>query len=280
MQKILSKKLFIIGKRSNLSRELSRIVDGTNLVSGDELQQLPELLAQAGRSDIVYNLYYKSAWLGRRDTPEAYARYAFQRLAEFAAICRDAQQYIDKVIFTSSSAVYGSNAWAAESDQCNITNLYASLKFASELFLREHFADTRILLVIARVFNMYGGDDEFSVVSKIANALSLRVGFQVSNHGCSVRDFVHVRDVVEIYQQLLASSFSGVVNVGSGTGLSVSDLIKKAEMAFKRRLQIAHVERNEIDSSVACIDTLLGAVGSMEFFSVDQYYQEQCAANG
>lgn len=276
----MSKKIFIIGKRSNLSLELSRVVDGSNLISGDELQQLPELLAQAGHSDVLYNLYYKSTWLGRRDTPEDYARYAFQRLAEFTAICRDAQQYIDKVIFTSSSAVYGSNAWANESDRCEITNLYAGLKLSSELFLREHFADTRIPLVIARVFNMYGGADEFSVVSRIANALTQGGEFQVFNNGRSVRDFVHVRDVVEIYQGLLASTFSGVVNIGSGTGLSVSDLIEKAETAFKRRLQVAYVERNEIDCSVARIDTMIAAVGPMEFFSVDQYYQEQCAANG
>ncbi len=273
-------KLLIIGGRSNLSRELGRTVKGSKIIAGDELQKLPELLAQEGRSNVVYNLYYKSAWLGRRDTPVAYARYAFQRMAEFTAICRDAQQYIDKVIFTSSSSVYGSNPWAAESDRCDITNLYASLKFASELFLREHLADTRIALIITRVFNMYGGADEFSVVSKIANALSLGTGFQVSNHGRSVRDFVHVRDVVEIYQRLLASTFSGVVNVGSGTGLSVSDLIEKAEMAFKRRLPVSYVERNEIDHSVARTDALLKAVGPMKFRPVDQYFQEQCKANG
>lgn len=261
-----------------MSRELSRVVDGSNLISGDELQQLPELLAQAGHSDVLYNLYYKSAWLGRRDTPEAYARYAFQRLAEFSAICRDSRQHIDKVIFTSSSVVYGNNMRAAECDRCDITNLYASLKFASELFLREHLADTRICLVITRVFNMYGGDDEFSVVSKVANAASRGAEFSVVNQGRSVRDFVHIHDVVEIYRRLLASRFSGVVNVGSGIGLCVSDLIGKAEAAFGRSLRSTHVERNEIAHSVACIDTLIDAVGPMNFISVDRYYQEQFAA--
>jgi len=276
----LNKKLFIIGKRSNLSTELDSNIAGAELISGDELHRLPELLAREGRSDLVYNLYYKSAWLGRRDTPEAYARYAFQRLAEFTAICQDARQYIDKVIFTSSSVVYGNNTRSVESDRCDITNLYASLKFASELFLREHFAETGIALVIARVFNMYGGNDEFSVVTKISNSLSQGIGFQVANHGRSVRDFVHIRDIVEIYRRLLSSSFSGVVNVGTGTGLSVSDLIQKSEAAFKRRLQVAYVERNEIDYSVACIDTLIKAIGPIEFTSVDTYYQEQCAATG
>lgn len=272
--------LFIIGKRSNLSRELACTLNGPRLISGDEIQQLPELLIRAGRSDIIYNLYHKSSWLGRRDMPKDYARYSFQRLAEFTSICRDSQHYINKVIFTSSSAVYGNNALATESDRCDITNLYASLKFASELFLSEHLADTHISLVIARLFNMYGGDDSFSVVAKIANALSQRAKFQLSNHGGSVRDFVHIRNVVEIYQRLLTSSFCGVVNVASGKGLSVSDLIVKAETAFRRRIQVEHVVRPEIDRSVACIDTLVRAVGPMEFNSVDKYYLEQYTANG
>lgn len=276
----MSRKLFIIGKRSNLSCELSKRINGSICVSGDELHLLPTLLMQAGRSDVVYNLFYKSAWLGRRDSPEAYARYAFQRLAEFTAICRDAQQYINKVIFTSSSAVYGNSALVAESDLCQITNLYASLKFSSELFLREHFADTSLCLVITRVFNMYGGADDFSVVSKISKAISLGTEFQVSNHGRSIRDYVHILDVVEIYQRLLESSFSGVVNVASGSGLSVSELIQKAEMAFKRRLQIAYIKRNEIDQSIANINTLFAAIGPMEFYSVNQYFQEQSKVNG
>jgi UDP-glucose 4-epimerase len=272
----VSKKLFIIGKRSNLSRELGEQLDNAEIISGDELHHLPELLAKTDGSNLVYNLYYKSTWLGRRDTPEAYARYAFQRLAEFTSICRDAQQYVDKVIFTSSSAVYGNNTCASESDRCDITNLYASLKFASEIFLREHLADTRTDIVIARIFNMYGGNDEFSAVSKIANAVAHGAEFSLVNHGCAMRDFVHVRDVVEIYRRLLESQFSGVVNVGSGKGLSVNEVIEKAETAFRRHLQIAHIQRNEINYSVACIDTLIKVIGPMEFMSIDQFYQEQC----
>jgi UDP-glucose 4-epimerase len=126
---------------------------------------------------------------------------------------------------------------------------------------------------------MYGGTDEFSVLSKITRALTLGEVLQVSNDGRSVRDFVHVRNVVEIYQRLLASNFSGVLNVGSGSGLSVDNLIVKAEMIFKRSLQVAYVKRNEIDRSVAQIDLLLSALGAIEFYSVDQYFQEQCLAN-
>jgi UDP-glucose 4-epimerase len=273
------KKLFIIGKRSNLSCDLGAVINNSMLISADELQQLPLLLEREGSSNVVYNLYYKSSWLGRRDTPADYARYAFQHLAEFTAICRDRQQYIDKVIFTSSSSVYGSNAWASEVDQCNITNLYSSLKFASELFLQEHLVDTRVSLIVARVFNMYGSIDDFSVISKIVNALNSGAQFQISNDGRSVRDFIHVSDVDKIYRSLLVSDFSGVINVGSGCGLSVSNLIEKAELASKRRLKVAYLNRNEINRSVARINVLEDAIGAIDFYSVDQYFKEQWLAS-
>jgi UDP-glucose 4-epimerase len=275
----MTKKLFIVGGRSNLSGQLSRTFEGAELISGDEMKLLPNLLLQAGRSNLIYNLYFKSAWLGRRDVPEEYSKYAFQRLSEFTAICRDFRQYIDKVIFTSSSAVYGCNTLAVESDRCDITNMYASIKLSSELFLGEHLADTGISLVIARVFNMYGGVDEFSVVSRIVKAISCGVEFPVSNHGQSVRDFIHIQDVVEIYRRLLTSSFSGVINIGTGTGISLNELIKKAEIAFECKLRITYIERNEINHSVANINKLLAAVGVMNFSPIQLYFQEQSIVN-
>lgn len=274
----LHKRLFVIGRRSNLSHRLSQQIENVELIAADDLHLLPELLEQHDGANLIYNLHYKSAWLGRRDMPEAYASYSFQRLAEFVAICRNSHRQIGKIIFTSSSAVYGDNALAEESCRCDITNLYASLKFASEMFIHEHLADTGIPLVIARVFNMYGGRDEFSVISKIADAISREVEFHVANHGRPVRDFVHVLDVAEIYRRLLESTFTGVVNVGSGNGLSVGDVIKKAETAFQRRLKTVHIQRNEINHSVASIDKLAEAIGPFDFISVDQFYQKLAVA--
>lgn len=274
----MNKRIFVVGKRSNLSLTLHQHLDTVKLIGGDELHLLPELLEQDYGISLVYNLHYKSTWLGRRDTPEEYARYSFQRLAEFVAICRHSHQHIEKIIFTSSSAVYGDNAKAGESDRCEITNLYASLKFASEMFIKEHLTDTGIHLVIARIFNMYGGRDEFSVISKIADAISHEREFRITNDGRSVRDFVHVVDVAEIYRRLLESTFTGVVNVGSGSGLSVNEVIKKAEKSFGQRLNTVNIPRNEINCSVACISKLTEAIGPIRFVSVDQFYEKLTTA--
>ena len=94
-----------------------------------------------------------------------------------------------------------------------------------------------------------------------------------------MRDFVHINDVVEIYRRLLSSRFDGLINVGSGFGLSVNDLIGKAEAAFGRSLRVTHVERDEIAHSIACTETLIRAVGPTDFIPVDRYFVEQRVTN-
>jgi nucleoside-diphosphate-sugar epimerase len=267
-----SKNTLIIGKRSNLSRALASRVADARLIASDELHTLPALLVNTGSSDLIYNVYHKSALLGQTDTPEVYAKYAFTTLAAFVSLCLEHHRHINTVIFTSTSAVYGNNAHAAETDKTDITNLYASLKLASEFFLKDHLKNTSIRLIIPRVFNMYGGDDEFSVVSKIAAATVSGREIAVTNNGRSVRDFIHISDVVEIYWKLLQSSCDGVVNVGTGSGVSVEQLIEMAEAAFGRTLHTSYTNRDEIARSVARIDLLTRTIGHHPFKTVDSYY--------
>jgi UDP-glucose 4-epimerase len=266
------RKMIIIGKRSNLSRSLAARVEGARLVGSHELCTLPTLLAESGPCDLIYNVFYKSALLDQISAPELYEKYAFTSLAEFVSICLEHLDNINTVLFTSTSAVYGNNRRASEAHKTDITNLYASLKLSSEFFLKEHFKDTPIRLVTARVFNMYGGDDEFSVVSKVASALVDGAEIAVNNNGSSVRDFIHISDVVEIYLKLLQSSREGVVNVATGEGISVDQLIEMAQSIFQRRLNIAHVRRDEITHSIACTDLLKRTIGDYSFKKVGSYF--------
>lgn len=270
-----SQNTFIIGRRSNLSRALATHIAGARLIASDELSLLPDQLADAGKSDLIYNVYYKSSLLGQTDAPDTYAHYAFTTLATFVSLCLEHRNHINTIVFTSSSAVYGDNARAVETDKTDITNLYASLKLASEFFLKDHLKNTSIRLIIPRVFNMYGGDDEFSVVSKIAAAIINNREISVANNGRSVRDFVHIDDVAEVYKKLLKSTGDGVINVGTGEGISVQQLINIAEASFSRPLRIMHTKRDEIARSVACTDLLTRTIGSYSFKTIDSYYRNR-----
>ena len=264
----------IIGERSNLSRVLSDAINNAFVIPSTELQKLPEILSSECSANIIYNTFVKSSQLGLKESPEAYSKYTFEVLSEFTSNCLKYHQSINGVIYTSSSSVYGNNELAYESDKCEIRNLYASMKLASEFFLTEHFEKKNIRLIIARVFNMYGGYDEFSIISKIMNALINNSQITITNNGQAIRDFIHIEDVVSIYLDLLKSNFHGVMNVGTGNGTSVCELIEAAEKAFNLRLNTNNREAVEINKSIANIKILEKHFGIRSFKNIKQYYHE------
>ena len=196
-------KLFIIGKRSNLSQHLCANKNNVSLISGSSLNQLSFEISQVEKCDIIYNLFYASSLLRDRNNPKDFIKYTLEMLAEFVSICQKTKN-IRTLIYSSSSAIYGNTKEiSSESDLPCPINLNGIIKLSCEIFLREHLKDSGVNLIIARIFNMYGGNDQFSVISKIINAFENNLEFELSNSGSAIRDFIHVEDVVAIYQKLI-----------------------------------------------------------------------------
>lgn len=103
--------------------------------------------------------------------------------------------------------------------------LYGKAKHATRLLLEAAAADLGIEFAWGRVFFLYGPDEAHGrIVAAIARALL--VGERVATgDGTQVRDFLHVEDVAGAFAALLDSSVTGAVNVGSGEGRKLRDLI-------------------------------------------------------
>lgn len=271
----MNNSILIIGGRGNLSKNLKIMIPEATIIPSNHIKDLGSLLKSAGKSSIVYNVCYKSSLLAKRDSPKDYARYSFEILSEFVSICLKYENLIDKIIFTSSSAVYGDNSFAKESDPTNATSLYASLKLSSELFIKEHLAHTSIILHITRIFNMYGGFDDFSVIYFISKALTEKNSFTLVNNGKSVRDFIHVLDVIEIYKRLLSNNSSSTLNIGSGTGLSIIGVVELAEGIFNTNLVKTNLKLDEPAISCASTDNLIAKVGAIKFIHISGYFEEK-----
>jgi UDP-glucose 4-epimerase len=132
-----------------------------------------------------------------------------------------------------------------------------------------------------RVFNMFGGRDRFSIVSRILSAIERGRPVTIFNAGAGVRDFVHVGDVARLLLMLLENRprFS-VVNVGTGTGTKIADLIRVAASAVPT-LKMSPGERpNEIAHSVANIGRLTTCTGKHEFVSVIRFLETSLRTGG
>ena len=271
----MNKKIIVIGERSNLSNEINKFIKDTILIPTIKIERLEKILSKNEKYTIIYNTSCKSTLINELIDPKLFSYYSFDHLSEFIKICLRYQSRINQIIYTSSSSVYGNNKFAKEESNCNITNIYASLKFSSELLLKKYILPSKIKLVITRIFNMYGGNDQFSIVSKILNALKTNETLKISNGGESIRDFINIQDVVEIYKILILKEFSGLINISTGRGYSIKELIEIAELIFDKKLNIETKKVKEIEISIGS-NIKLNKISNINnrFITIPDYYKK------
>jgi nucleoside-diphosphate-sugar epimerase len=275
-------KLFIIGKRSNLSQHLCANKNNVSLISGSSLNQLSYEISQVEKCDIIYNLFYPATLLKDINNPKDFVKYTLQMLGEFISICKK-NKNIKTLIYSSSSAIYGNTS--SSSVICENTKelslvsglsypitLNGVIKLSSEVFLRENLKDSGVNLIIARIFNMYGGNDQFSVISKIINAIENNKDFTLYNYGKEIRDFIHVEDVVAIYLKLINSKYQGIVNIGTGKGTKIISLVEKFELLYNKSLIKKNITvNNSVLHSVASMNKLFEIIGDYKFKNLSDY---------
>lgn len=270
----MNKKVIIIGKRSNLSNSIKEYINDAIVLSTNQIKTLEEILIKSEKSTIIYNTSCKSTLINENIDPSLFSYYSFGNLSEFIKICLKYETKVDKIIYTSTSALYGDNKFSKENSPCKIYTLYASLKFSSELLLNKYILPSKIKLIITRLFNMYGGDDQFSIISKIGNAIKKNRSLQINNYGKSIRDFISIRDVSEIYKLLIFTDFVGTINISSGKGYSINSIIKIAEDIFQKKLDVLHRNFDEIKVSIGSNEKLKKVLDYTDFESIPEYYRK------
>ncbi len=140
------------------------------------------------------------------------------------------------VLVVGSAEQYGrhdrSELPLAEDAEQRPLTVYAATKAAQEVLALEAYRSEGVRVIAVRSFNHsgVGQGPSFLLPSLVARALALRgstdrnARLTIGNGG-SVRDFLHVEDVVAAYIALVARGRAGeVYNVASGVGVSVKEL--------------------------------------------------------
>ena len=155
-----------------------------------------------------------------------------------------------RVIFSSSSAVYGSDVSipTLETVSCRPASPYAAQKLACEELCRMYSRSLGLDTVCLRYFNVYGpgqrGTDPYSTV--IAAWLEAAYFGQerrayLEGDGSQSRDFCYVDDVVEAnilamqHEPLLRGE---AVNIASGEGASLRDIRERLEQVVGKPLDL------------------------------------------
>lgn len=142
-----------------------------------------------------------------------------------------AENEVKKVIFSSSSAVYGQNENMPlkETEQPMPKSPYAASKASCELYLKSFYDSYGLNYTALRYFNVFGpGQDKNSqyaaVIPNFISALLENEQPEIYGDGNQTRDFIYVEDIVKANINAAMADYNGIVNVASGEKLSINQL--------------------------------------------------------
>lgn len=152
---------------------------------------------------------------------------------------------VKKFIFISSCAVYGHSSNTAESNLCIPISINGQVKLINEHFVQEFCSTNGIKYHIFRVFNLFGGDDNFSVVSQLMRCVKEGKPFWLNNGGISQRDFIHVDDVCDVLCEAIRNDLDfKTMNLGTGAATQIRELFNLAIGLFPK---LNYVTRNNTE---------------------------------
>lgn len=171
---------------------------------------------------------------------------------------------IGLTLMSSGGTVYG-DADVIPTPECASTNprgAYGITKLVAEKFVLRHHSMHGSPVRIVRIANAYGpGQASHRGQGVIAAALQRAAsGRPVSlfGDGCVKRDFVHVDDIAIATAELMALSGGGpIVNVGSGSSVTMTDVVRLVEEVTQSTLEIDQQPDRPFDVRWAQLDISL-----------------------
>lgn len=210
--------------------------------------------------DYVFHLAAYPSVVYSVEHPEATNEINLNASLALLAECREAR--VKRVVFSSSSAVYGDRSEVArETDPVNPLSPYALQKYSAERYVLQYSALRSTPGVALRYFNVFGPRQSFDspysgVIARFCTALLGGERPKIFGAGDQSRDFVTVHDVVQA--NLLAaekeSAVGKVFNIGLGRATSVLELLKMLNRINGTRVEPEFLPRRAGEIQFSCAD--------------------------
>lgn len=247
-------KIILTGANGNLGKEISRCEAFEKIlpINRNNWNDLTDVQPNAFDAVIhcAYDLKNKIS-----DSPVSVLNSNILSTAKILEISRNIN--VKKIVFISSSAVYGESSNTAEDSTCHPITFNGHTKLLNEELIKAFCKQNNIEYLILRAFNSFGGDDRFSVVHKLISAAKNKTPFTLVNEGSAERDFIHIADIAQIVCRLTLMNCSNeIVNIGSGHAVRVKDIFMAIEKKWGN-INVSHREdENEAVFSKANIKKL------------------------
>ena len=152
---------------------------------------------------------------------------------------------VTALAFASTNAVTGPMTAPKISEAAVLNPLtpYGSTKAAGEMLMSAYTASYGLRCACIRLTNVYGPGMQAkdSIVARLMRAIRLGTTFEIYGDGTQVRDYVHASDVVAAMRLgLLRDDWAGPTVIGSGTSLSVLEVVDAVRDVSGAELSVRH----------------------------------------
>jgi UDP-glucose 4-epimerase len=184
---------------------------------------------------------------------------------------------IKKVVFSSTCSLYGNpeNVPISEKESLKPINPYAKTKYFIEQVLSDFDASFGMKYTALRYFNAAGADfdgligeshepEPHLIPIVLQAALGKREKVMIfgddypTKDGTCIRDYIHVYDLADAHiralEYLNSGNVSTVINLGTGTGYSVKEIIESARRVTGKEIKASVSQRRAGDPAVLIAD--------------------------
>ncbi len=198
------------------------------LFEDHQFEQVIHLAAQAGVRHSINN-------------PELYIQSNIVGFFNIIDACRRTE--VKKLIYASSSSVYGANSKIpfSEEDQIDTpVSLYAATKKSNELIAHAYSHLYNLPCIGLRFFTVYGPWGRPDMAPMLfANAIRHDQLINIFNNGKMERDFTYIKDIVEGISKVLHCPLENlnlyqILNIGHGSPIQLMNFINLLEQSMEK----------------------------------------------
>ncbi|MFW5787986.1 MAG: UDP-glucose 4-epimerase GalE [Halanaerobiales bacterium] len=277
MVKLLKSRDYKVLVYDNLSTGYDKLLMTDNFIRGNLGDK--EKLNEVFRSHNVDAVMHFAAFIEVRESmknPLKYYKNNVSRVVNLLEVMREND--INYFIFSSSAAVYGEpeRIPIREEDDKSPINPYGRTKLMVEDILYDLDRAHDFNFASFRYFNASGADESGKIGEMhdpethliplvLKTALGERDKIYIygndydTRDGSCIRDFIHVNDLARAHlmglEYLLKGGSSEYINLGSGEGYSVKEIIEKSKEISGIDFEVEETKRREGDPAVLIADS-------------------------
>jgi UDP-glucose 4-epimerase len=224
-------------------------------VVGDLQDEAIRRRAVGGGVQAIVHLAAETSVLGSVQRPEKVHRVNVDVTAALLELART--HAVETFVLASTNAVVGAFG-GTFTEQVPLRPLtpYGATKAAAEMLVSGYAGAYGLRAPVLRLTNVYGPGmkDKDSFVPRMLKAAARVQGVQVYGDGTQQRDLVHVHDVARAFAMAVQGWPSGATIVGSGSSVTVLDMLEAARAATGCAIPAEHVPAKEGEMPAVVVD--------------------------